>query len=237
MHLSQRNLCTRKTDLSLEMKFYLDFHRVARPWRRTLTNRSDVKYVFPLANGSGVKYVFPLANGSDVKYVFPQCCWQLILFNFLLLSLSLPPSAALDSTKLALLIAVGILGVLVVVLLLMIAGHFLRRRRKRNSTNQESVINNDNHSRKKFVLPLPKKQNGTDKKDPDNQKARFSIRSPEEPPPRPPKNYGKAEQSVKNSGKVPKATRAQSVPDARTVATLPRSRAQDDSFAAENESK
>ena len=25
------------------MKFYLDFHRITRPWRRTLTNGSDVK--------------------------------------------------------------------------------------------------------------------------------------------------------------------------------------------------
>ena len=40
-------LCTRKTEFALEVKFYLDFHRVTQPWRRTLTNGSDVKYVFP----------------------------------------------------------------------------------------------------------------------------------------------------------------------------------------------
>ena len=34
-------------ELVLEVKFHLDFHWVARPWRRTLTNGSDVKYVFP----------------------------------------------------------------------------------------------------------------------------------------------------------------------------------------------
>ena len=47
MHLSQHKLCTRETELALELKFYLDFHRVTWPLRRTLTNGSDVKYVFP----------------------------------------------------------------------------------------------------------------------------------------------------------------------------------------------
>ena len=37
------------------------FTEFTRPWRRTLTNGSDVKDAFPLT------------NGSDVKYVFPQC--------------------------------------------------------------------------------------------------------------------------------------------------------------------
>ena len=40
-------MCTRESELTLEVKFYLDFHRVARLWQQTLTNRSDVKYVFP----------------------------------------------------------------------------------------------------------------------------------------------------------------------------------------------
>ena len=71
MHLTQHELCARKTELAVEVKFYLDFHRVARPWRRTLTNGNDVKDVFPLTNGSDVKDVFPLTNGSDVKDVFP----------------------------------------------------------------------------------------------------------------------------------------------------------------------
>ena len=47
MHLSQHKLCTRKMGLALEVKLDLDFHGVTRPWRRTLTNGSDVKYVFP----------------------------------------------------------------------------------------------------------------------------------------------------------------------------------------------
>ena len=46
MYLSQHKLCTRKIELALELKFYLDFHWVSRPWRRTLTNGSDVKYIF-----------------------------------------------------------------------------------------------------------------------------------------------------------------------------------------------
>ena len=47
MHLSQHTLCTRKMEVALEVKFCLDFHWVSRPWRQTLTNRNDVKYVFP----------------------------------------------------------------------------------------------------------------------------------------------------------------------------------------------
>ena len=42
-----RKLCTRKSEFALEVKSYLDFHRVTRPWRQTLINGSDVKYVFP----------------------------------------------------------------------------------------------------------------------------------------------------------------------------------------------
>ena len=42
-----RKMCTRKMELALEVKFYLDFHWVTRPWRRRLSNESDVKYVFP----------------------------------------------------------------------------------------------------------------------------------------------------------------------------------------------
>ena len=45
MHLPQHKLCTRKTELVLKVKITLDSHRVT--WRRTLTNRIDVKYVFP----------------------------------------------------------------------------------------------------------------------------------------------------------------------------------------------
>ena len=45
MLLSQHKLCTRKKELATEVKFYHDFHGVTRPWRRTLTSGSDVKYV------------------------------------------------------------------------------------------------------------------------------------------------------------------------------------------------
>ena len=31
----------------MKLALELDFHRVTRPWRRTLTNGSDVKCVFP----------------------------------------------------------------------------------------------------------------------------------------------------------------------------------------------
>ena len=34
-------------ELAPQVKFHLDFHWVTRPWRRTLTNGSDLKYVFP----------------------------------------------------------------------------------------------------------------------------------------------------------------------------------------------
>ena len=47
MHFSQHILCTGKMELALDVKFYLDFHCVTRPWRRTPTNGSDVNYVFP----------------------------------------------------------------------------------------------------------------------------------------------------------------------------------------------
>ena len=47
MHLSQHKSCTGETGLALEVTCYLDFHWVTRPWRRTLTNGSDVNDVFP----------------------------------------------------------------------------------------------------------------------------------------------------------------------------------------------
>ena len=47
MHLAQHKLCTRKIELALEVKFYLDVHWVTRPWRRTLANGNDLKDVFP----------------------------------------------------------------------------------------------------------------------------------------------------------------------------------------------
>ena len=33
-----------ETEPALEVKFYLDLHRVTRPWRRTLTDGSDIKF-------------------------------------------------------------------------------------------------------------------------------------------------------------------------------------------------
>ena len=69
-------------ELALEMKFYLDFHWVTRAWRRTLTNGSDVKYVFPLTNGSDVKYVFPLCSTGScwwtrtVRWRLRESCWK-----------------------------------------------------------------------------------------------------------------------------------------------------------------
>ena len=54
MHFSHLNSAQRKTELALEMKFYLDFHRVTWPWRRILTNGSDVKDVFPRGYSSWV---------------------------------------------------------------------------------------------------------------------------------------------------------------------------------------
>ena len=52
-------------ELALQVKFYFDFHRVTRPWRRTLTNGSDVKYVFPLTNGSDVKNTYFRGVGNS----------------------------------------------------------------------------------------------------------------------------------------------------------------------------
>ena len=45
-------------ELALEVKFHLELHWVTRPWLRTLTKGSDVKYVFPLTKGSDVKTYF-----------------------------------------------------------------------------------------------------------------------------------------------------------------------------------
>ena len=47
MHLSQHKLCTKKMELALEVKCISTFTEFTRPWRRTLTNGSDVKYVLP----------------------------------------------------------------------------------------------------------------------------------------------------------------------------------------------
>ena len=90
MHLPKRKLCTRKMELALEVKFYLDFHRVTRPWRRTLTNGSDVKYVFPRCLCTLID------NGNDViKCSKLQVEGRVIgsCFTLQLCVLSLPPNS------------------------------------------------------------------------------------------------------------------------------------------------
>ena len=47
MHLPQHKLCTTKTVLALEVNFFSTFTEFTWPWRRTLTNWNDVKYVVP----------------------------------------------------------------------------------------------------------------------------------------------------------------------------------------------
>ena len=56
----------RKMELALEEKFYLDFHWVTRPWRRTLTSGSDVKYVFPRCL-STQGFFFPYHSGHQLR--------------------------------------------------------------------------------------------------------------------------------------------------------------------------
>ena len=46
MDLPQHRLCTRRTELALEVKIYVDIQRVIRPCRRTLTNEIDTKYTY-----------------------------------------------------------------------------------------------------------------------------------------------------------------------------------------------
>ena len=47
MHFPLPKLSTRKTELALEWNFTSTFIEFTSPWRQTLTNGSDVKYVFP----------------------------------------------------------------------------------------------------------------------------------------------------------------------------------------------
>ena len=58
-------------ELALEVKCYLYCHWVTRPGRRTPTNGSDVKDVFPLTNGSDVKDVFPRCH---TRWDLTSCC-------------------------------------------------------------------------------------------------------------------------------------------------------------------
>ena len=57
MH-EQNGTCTRG-------RIYLEFHRVTWPWRRTLTNGSDVKYVYPWCRP---EY---LVDGSESQDLLP----------------------------------------------------------------------------------------------------------------------------------------------------------------------
>ena len=53
------------------MRFNLDFYRVTRPWRRALTNGSDVEYVFPRCRAGAVNHAtylgFGLKRSEDVS--------------------------------------------------------------------------------------------------------------------------------------------------------------------------
>ena len=53
------NCAQGKQCLHSRRNFISTFTEFAWPWRRTMTNGSDVKYVFPLTNGNDVKRVFP----------------------------------------------------------------------------------------------------------------------------------------------------------------------------------
>ena len=81
MHLLQHKLCTRKTELALEVKFYIKYHWVTRSWWRTLTNGSDVKYVFPLTKGNEVRQnVFPRCRLVDApQHVIHEPCRRRVL--------------------------------------------------------------------------------------------------------------------------------------------------------------
>ena len=71
MHLSQHKLCgTRGTELLLEVKFYLDFHRVTQPWRQTLTNGTDVNLTY----GTYDTYHLPkhLVVSESVSVIAPR---------------------------------------------------------------------------------------------------------------------------------------------------------------------
>ena len=50
MQLLEQKLCTRETELVLKAKCYVTW-----PWRRTLTDGSDVKYVFPQCPYSAIQ--------------------------------------------------------------------------------------------------------------------------------------------------------------------------------------
>ena len=68
-------LSTRKTELALEVKFHLDFHRVTRPWQRTLTNGSDFKYVFPRCQMIQIQRRSQPQNALFANDMV--CCWLL----------------------------------------------------------------------------------------------------------------------------------------------------------------
>ena len=77
MHLAQHILCTRTTELALELKVYLDVHtEFTWPWRWTLTNSSDVAYVFPryllLSCANTEAKCFP----GQRRFCYPYYCFS-----------------------------------------------------------------------------------------------------------------------------------------------------------------
>ena len=94
MYLSQHNLCIRKMELALEVKFDLDFHWVTHPWQRTLTNGSDVKSVFPRclfnhtqrARGLRNELLFKLPSGDQwttLRRQFKEVCCQRMMRKYM----------------------------------------------------------------------------------------------------------------------------------------------------------
>ena len=63
MHLPQHQLCTRKTELTFEVRCYLDVHKADQPRCQGLFHQPE--------NTMGTGWT--LTNASDVKYVLPRC--------------------------------------------------------------------------------------------------------------------------------------------------------------------
>ena len=59
-------------ELALEVKFYIVFHWVTRPWWRTLTKRKWRQIRISADQRKWRQIRILLINGSDVEYLFPQ---------------------------------------------------------------------------------------------------------------------------------------------------------------------
>ena len=96
MHLSQHKLCAREMELP-RGEIFSPIHWVTRPWRRTLTNGSDVKNVCPRRVGKplGCASCFPtrlvfsqLPVCLDVAIIHGNAlhisffCFSLTVFNY-----------------------------------------------------------------------------------------------------------------------------------------------------------